>query len=197
MKNTLLIATLMLSTLTFAQDSLLTSVTDTVISFKKEIYNPLAKPNTYQNTDNPNYWKNKMPNKAYWQQDVYYNIKAKIDEETDIISATEQLTYTNNSPDELDVVYFHLYQNAFQPDSYLEELQFQNGKNPKYGDYEAQKLGTIINNITVNGLNVKTELDNTILKVYLPNTLKTNNSITFDIEFKTYFDSGDLILFYI
>ena len=130
MKNTLLIATLIVSTLTFAQDSLLTSVTDTVISFKKARYNPLAKPNTYQNADNPNYRRNKMPNKAYWQQDVYYNIKAKIDEETDIISATEQLTYTNNSPDELDVVYFHLYLTAFQPDSYLEELQFQNGKNP-------------------------------------------------------------------
>ena len=191
MKNTLLISALIFSTLTFAQDSLITSVTDTV-SLKQEKYNALAKPNTYQNTDNPNYWKNKMPHAAYWQQDVYYNIKAKIDEETDIISATEQLTYTNNSPDELNVVYFHLYQNAFQPDSYLEELQFQNGKNPKYGDYEAQKLGTIIDNITVNRLNVKTELDNTILKVYLPNTLKTNSSITFDIEFKTYFDSGDL-----
>ena len=176
MRNILLVAILFISTLSFAQEK----------------YNALATPNTYQNTDNPNYWKNKMPHAAYWQQDVYYNIKAKIDEETDIISATEQLTYTNNSPDELAVVYFHLYQNAFQPDSYLEELQFQNGKDPKYGDYEAQKLGTIINDITVNGLNVKTELDNTILKVYLPTTLKTNSSITFDIEFKTYFDSGDL-----
>jgi aminopeptidase N len=192
MKNILLIATLIVSNLTSAQDSLLTSVTDTIISIKKERYNPLDQPNTYQNTDNPNYWKNKMPHAAYWQQDVYYNIKAKIDEETDIISATEQLTYTNNSPDDLDVVYFHLYQNAFQPDSYLEELQFQNGKNPKYGEYESQKLGTIIDNITIDGITVKTELDNTILKVYLPSFLKTNNSITFDIKFKTYFDSGDL-----
>ena len=116
MKNTLLITTLILSTLTFAQDSLITSSSDTT-SIKQEKYNPLAPPNTYQNSDNPNYWKNKMPHKAYWQQDVYYNIKARIDEETDIITATEQLTYTNNSPDELNIVYFHFYQNAFQPDS--------------------------------------------------------------------------------
>ena len=60
MKNTLLIATLILSTLTSAQDSLFTSITDTT-SLKQERYNPLAPPNTYQNTDNPNYWKNKMP----------------------------------------------------------------------------------------------------------------------------------------
>ena len=102
------------------------------ISFAQEIYNPLSSPNTYQNEDNPNYWKNKPPNKSYWQQDVHYIIKAKIDEQTDIIDATQKLIYTNNSPDELDVVYFHLYQNAFQPDSYLDELQSQNGKNPQY-----------------------------------------------------------------
>ena len=176
MKKALIIAILLVSTLTYAQEK----------------YNPLAPPNTYQNTDNPNYWKNKMPHKAYWQQDVYYNIKATIDEETDIITATEQLTYTNNSPDELDVVYFHLYQNAFQPDSYLDELQSKNGNNPKYGKYESQKLGTIIEKMTVNEINVITELDNTILKVYLPTTLKPNMSITFDIKFKTYFDDGDV-----
>ena len=176
MKKTLIIVILLISTLTYAQEK----------------YNPLAPPNTYQNTENPNYWKNKMPHKAYWQQDVYYNIKATVDEETDIITATEQLTYTNNSPDELDVVYFHLYQNAFQPDSYLDELQSKNGNNPKYGKYESQKLGTIIDKMTVNGINVITELDNTILKVYLPTTLKPNMSITFDIKFKTYFDDGEV-----
>jgi aminopeptidase N len=191
MKKTLLIATLIASTFTSAQDSLITSVNEDP-HVKKEKYNPLSPPNTYQNADNPNYWKNKMPHAAYWQQDVYYNIKARIDEETDIITATEQLTYTNNSPDELNVVYFHIYQNAFQPGSYLDELQSQNGKNPKYGEYESQKLGTTIDEISINGENVATELDNTILKVYLPTTLKKNMSITFDIKFKTYFDDGDV-----
>jgi hypothetical protein len=191
MKKTLLIATLIASTFTSAQDSLITSVNEGPY-VKKGNYNPLSSPNTYQNADNPNYWKNKMPHAAYWQQDVYYNIKARIDEETDIITATEQLTYTNNSPDELNVVYFHIYQNAFQPGSYLDELQSQNGKNPKYGEYESQKLGTTIDEISINGENVATELDNTILKVYLPTTLKKNMSITFDIKFKTYFDDGDV-----
>ena len=83
MKNTLLIITLLFSTLTFAQDSLLNLTIDST-SLIQEEYNPLAPPNTYQNTDNPNYWKNKMPNKSYWQQDVYYTIKAIIDEETEI-----------------------------------------------------------------------------------------------------------------
>ena len=156
------------------------------------VYNPLSGPNTYQNKDNPNYWKNKMPHKGYWQQDVHYIIKAKIDEETDIISANQELIYTNNSPDTLDVVYFHLYQNAFQPDSYLDELQTQNKKNPKYGEYENKKLGTIIESLSIDGENVKLELDNTILKVYLPKKLRPNEKCTFKIQFKTYFDQGDV-----
>ena len=56
-------------------------------SFGQEKYNPLYPPNTYQNEDNPNYWKNKKPYTDYWQQDVHYKIKATINEETDIISA--------------------------------------------------------------------------------------------------------------
>ncbi len=190
MKKILFITSFLVSSFVFAKDSLITVTADTI--HEKQKYNPLSQPNTYQNVDNPNYWKNKMPHAAYWQQDVYYNIKAKIDEETDIITATQQLTYTNNSPDELDIVYFHLYQNAFQPNSYLDELQAQNGKNPKYGKYESQKLGTDIQSITIEGIDLKTELDNTILKVYLPNTLKRNSSVTFDIQFKTYFDNGDV-----
>ena len=160
--------------------------------FAQDAYNPLDKPNTYRNLDNPNYWKNKMPNKAYWQQDIYYNIKANIDEETDIILGEEKLTYWNNSPDTLGFVYFHLYQNAFQPDSYLDNLQKENGKNPKYGKYESKKLGTTIEDITINGKKVKTELDNTILKVYLAESLYPDSNITFDIKFKTYFDSGEV-----
>ena len=164
----------------------------TVLSFAQEKYNPLAKPNTYRNADNPNYWKNKMPHPGYWQQDVYYRIKANIDETTDIIDADQTLTYWNNSPDDMDFVYFHLYQNAFQPDSYLDELQKENGKSPKYGNYESEKLGTVIESIFVNGEKVKTVLDNTILKVYLPNTLKSKGTTTFKIKFKTYFDQGEV-----
>ena len=70
----------------------------TISAFSQTKYNALAKPNTYQNDDNPNYWKNKMPHAAYWQQDVHYNITANIDETTDIISANQSLTYWNNSP---------------------------------------------------------------------------------------------------
>ena len=70
----------------------------------------------YRSTSNPGYWKNRKPFDGYWQQDVNYAIKATIDEKTDIISASQTLTYYNNSPDTIKVVYFHLYNigiNAF------------------------------------------------------------------------------------
>jgi aminopeptidase N len=155
-------------------------------------YNPLLPPNTYRNADNPNYWKNKLPFCGYWQQDVHYKIKARIDEKKDIISASEELTYWNNSPDTLTFVFFHLYQNAFQPESYYDKLQRANKINPVYGQYESQKKGTEINYLKVNGKNVKIEIDNTIMKVYLPEPLLPNQSITFTMDFKTYFDKGSV-----
>lgn len=141
----------------------------------------------YRSSGNMFYWKNRNPEKGYWQQDVYYKIKASIDEKTDIITGNEELIYFNNSPHELSFVYFHLYQNAFQPDSYYDDLLKLNNVNPKYGNYELQKLGTVVEKITHEGILLKTELDNTILKVYLSKPLKQGESITFNIDFKTYF----------
>jgi len=142
----------------------------------------------YRSKENHNYWGNRKPYEGYWQQDVYYNIKATINEKTDILSGSEELTYYNNSPDDLSFVYFHLYENAFQPGSYYDNLSKSNNNIPQYGHYESKKLGMTVESITIDGKELKTELDNTILKVYLPLTLKSGESITFKIKFKTYFD---------
>lgn len=131
-----------------------------------------------------------MPFEGYWQQDVHYEIKAKVDEKTLVIDGSEKLTYWNNSPDTLTYVFFHLYQNAFQPDAYLDELQKNNGVKPYYGYYEKNKLGTAIEAIDEKGKEVKVEIDNTILKVYLSEPLLPNQSTQFNIKFKTFFDGG-------
>ncbi len=133
-----------------------------------------------------------MPHPGYWQQDVHYRIEANIDETTDIIDATEHLTYYNNSPDTLKHVFFHLYQNAFQPDSYYDDLQNNNGTKPKYGKYESLKLGTEIEQLSTEGLILKREIDNTIMKVWLHDPLPPNDTVRFYIKFKTYFDIGSV-----
>jgi aminopeptidase N len=163
-----------------------------LISFSQS-YDPIHPPNSYQSLENPNYWKNRKPYPGYWQQDVHYTIDAKIDERTDIVSASEQLTYWNNSPDTLRFVFFHLYQNAFQPGSYCSALHEANDYPIVYGPYEKDTLGTVVKNIMIDGKSVKTQLDNTILKVFLNEPLLPNSSISINLDFKTYFDySGSI-----
>lgn len=151
-------------------------------------YNPLHPPATYRQADNPQYWKNRSPEASYWQQDVHYNIKVSIDETTDIISGTLELTYWNNSPKALNEAFFHLYQNAFQPDSYLDKLKEEQGSTPVYGTYAQDKKGTEVENVTVDGQNATTELDNTILRIDLPKPLQPGASMVIRMSFKTYFD---------
>ena len=83
--------------------------------------------NTYQSASNPYYWKNRKPFEGYWQQDVHYKITASLDDKSDIIDGSMELAYTNNSPDELPFVYFHLYSNAQVKGSYLTDLYKNNG----------------------------------------------------------------------
>lgn len=145
--------------------------------------------NNYQSINNPNYWKNRKPFDGYWQQDVYYNLKANIDEKTNIVDGIEELVYWNNSPDTLTYVYFHMYNNAFQPGSYYDQLHNANNIYPRYGKWEAQKKGIEIIEMKVDGETVKMELDNTVMKVYLPKPLPPNRHITFNSTFKSYFDA--------
>lgn len=151
----------------------------------------------YTSTDNAYYWKNRKPYEGYWQQDVYYNIKANINEQTNIITGYEELTYKNNSNDTLSFVFFHLYQNAFQPGSYLHDLTKSNNVKPRYGKYESQGLNIKIDGIKSLSINshgseveLKYIIDNTIMKVMLPEGLLPGAEIKFAIHFKTYYDNG-------
>ncbi|MDP3558023.1 MAG: M1 family metallopeptidase [Bacteroidota bacterium] len=143
----------------------------------------------YRSATNPLYWKNRKPFEGYWQQDVHYNIKAELNDSTDILTGNEELTYWNNSPYDISFVYFHLYSNAQIKDSYCADLYKNNDYNLKFGKYRSNGLGTQVEKITVNGAELKTELDNTILKVYFQKPLKSGESITMTLDFKTYFDT--------
>ncbi|NNC85657.1 MAG: M1 family metallopeptidase [Bacteroidia bacterium] len=166
---------------------------------KGQNYNPNKLPNTYQSQQNPLYWKNKMPFAGYWQQDVHYKIDAEINSETDIIDATQQLDYYNNSPDTLFVLYFHLYQNAFQPGSYYDKFKNANNEPQWFGKYERQKLGTTISKIKVSNNSSKNKFytpdtihDNSIFIVKLNSPLPPNQNVKIEIDFKTYFDKGSM-----
>lgn len=138
------------------------------------------------------YWKNKKPHADYWQQDVHYKINATVNDEKDEIVGEEELTYYNNSPDDLNTVYFHLYQNAFQPGSYAHALNEVNHENTTFGKYEALKMGTLVDKIMIDGKAVSYKLDNTILIVKLETPIKSGTSVVFNINFRTYWDNGSM-----
>ncbi|MDP1727848.1 MAG: M1 family aminopeptidase [Bacteroidota bacterium] len=162
----------------------------------------------YRSAENPYYWKNRMPDAAYWQQDVHYKINARLDDSADIVEGFEILKYYNNSPDTLWFLYFHLYQNAFVKGSYLESLNKANHFKQKFGKYENTGKGTEIIYLAVNEVNGNRfsntssdnftdgkgqsnfEIDNSIMKVVLPEPLLPNASCELSINFKTYFDAG-------
>ena len=50
----------------------------------------------------------------YFQQEVNYKIKVKLDDENHTITAFETIEYINNSPDTLNFIYFHLWPNAYK-----------------------------------------------------------------------------------
>ncbi len=56
----------------------------------------------------------------YWQQHVNYKINVEVDLTNWQYQGTEKLVYTNNSPDTLTQVFYHMYPNAFQPGSEMD-----------------------------------------------------------------------------
>ena len=59
-------------------------------------------------------------NNGYWQQHVDYTMDVDVDVKKFQYSGTQNLVYTNNSPEILNKVYYHLYYNAFQPNSEMD-----------------------------------------------------------------------------
>ena len=116
-----------------------------------------------------------------------------VDAENFTYQGKQTLTYTNNSPDELKVVYFHLYWNAFKAGSMMDQRVGGQGKN---GDSRLQKDGISrlasipkteegaqnIHWIKQNGKDLKFEIQETIMKVELATPIKPNSSTTFTMD---------------
>ncbi|MCS6991795.1 MAG: M1 family metallopeptidase [Chitinophagales bacterium] len=157
---------------------------------KGSVYDPNRPPNDYRSAANPYYWKNRKPHAAYWQQDLYYRITAFVDEQTHTIRGRQWLIYWNNSPDTLYEVFFHLYQQAFVKGGHLEALNRANWFKQRFGPYEAAGKGCLLDTVAVEGQLMQWEQDFSVMRLPLPRPLPPNDSLTFYMSFRTYFDSG-------
>ncbi len=130
---------------------------------------------------------------AYYQQAAQYKMDIDVNAEKFTYEGNQTLNYSNNSPDELNVVYFHLYWNAFKPNSMMDQRVAGQGKN---GDSRLQKDGISrlasipkdqegaqnIHWIKQNGKELKFEIQETVMKVYLNESIKPNTKTTFTME---------------
>ena len=126
---------------------------------------------------------------AYWQQHIDYTMNIDVDAENHQYKGTQQVIYTNNSPDELTKVYYHLYFNAFQPGSQM-DIRSLNIKDPdsrvrdRISKLNTAEIGYIkVKSLKQNGSTVSFETVGTVLEVTLNTPIKSGKSVTLDMIF--------------
>lgn len=71
--------------------------------------------------------------KPYFQQDVKYEIEVTLDDKKHQLRGLIDITYTNNSPETLEFIYFHLWPNAYKDNSTALGVQMrENGSLTSY-----------------------------------------------------------------
>ncbi|MBC7748217.1 MAG: M1 family metallopeptidase [Methylotenera sp.] len=140
-------------------------------------------------------------NTGYWQQHVDYKMDVTMDVSTYRYKGTQELVYTNNSPDTLKKVYYHLYNNAFQPGSEM-DARIQSIRDPdarmvnkiKVGSNEMKQsrikmlkpneTGYLnITDFKQDGSTASVETIGTILEVTLAKPIAPNSKTTFTLNF--------------
>ena len=133
---------------------------------------------------------NSIPsNPFYWQQHVNYKMEIDMDVNTYQYKGKQELVYTNNSPDTLTKVFYHLYFNAFQPGS---EMDINSLTVPdadqrirdRISKLKPDEIGYIkVTSLKQNGRKIKHETVGTILEVNLEHPILPGEKATFDMVF--------------
>lgn len=126
---------------------------------------------------------------TYWQQHVDYKMDIDMDVNTYQYKGKQTLVYTNNSPDILDRVYYHLYFNAFQPGSEM-DVRSRTIADPdrRVGDRISKlapnEIGYIkVNSLKQDGKTINHETVGTVLEVALAKPIQPGQSVTFTMDF--------------
>ena len=89
---------------------------------------------------------------GYFQQAVNYTINATLDDQQHQISGDITIEYTNNSPDELEVIWLHLWPNAFSKRNTAFARQKIRQGSSRFYFADEEDLGSVSNlNFTVDG----------------------------------------------
>ena len=118
---------------------------------------------------------------------VKYEIDVTLNDTAHTLSAYERLEYTNNSPDTLEFIWFHLWPNAYKNDSTAFAKQQIKSGSRRFVNADEEDRGFIDSlNFLVDGIKAKWEnhtdwID--IAKIMLPNLLLPGKSVIIETPF--------------
>jgi hypothetical protein len=133
-----------------------------------------------------------------WQQRVKYNMDINMDVSTNRFTGKQKLEYSNNSPDTLYKVFYHLYWNAFQPGSMMDVRSRELGKikfngRPDWDGRVRDRIAKLkddeigyqkVLSLKMNGVAQKYILHETILEVQLSKPILPRSKVVFDMDFE-------------
>ena len=129
-------------------------------------------------------------NTSYWQQHVDYKMEVDMKVDNFQYTGSQELVYTNNSPDTLHRVFYHLYFNAFQPGSEM-DVRSLTIKDPdrRVGDRiskltEEEQGYLRVSSLDQNGKELTYEEVGTVLEVELDEPILPGEKATFNMEFE-------------
>jgi len=127
---------------------------------------------------------------GYWQQHVSYKMEIDMDVNTNRFTGHQELIYTNNSPDTLHQVFYHLYYNAFQPGSMM-DVRSRSIADPdprvqdRIYDLKPDEIGyQKIKSLKQKSADVQFKMEGTILQVSLNEPILPGKSTTFIMDFE-------------
>jgi len=151
------------------------------ITIAQQLYEPRDIKQAYKNNTRD---LSGNPGKNYWQNRGVYHIKLKANPPSRTIYGSEDITYTNNSPDTLKVLNFKLYLNNHKPGA------------PRLWQANKKFLtsGVHIDNYTENGQKIEWESDkngtNKLIKLTSALAPKKSIKLSFKWHYKVSIQSG-------
>lgn len=125
-----------------------------------------------------------------WSQDVNYEMDIHLDADEHQYTGHQTLEYTNNSPDTLHTVYYHLYFNAFHPESMMAErhrhLPDPDRRTvPRIFELSSDEQGWHrIHALTQDGQAVEYEINDTVMRVALNRPIAPGETSTFTMKWR-------------
>ncbi len=147
----------------------------------KQLGSELPTPNSYRTASG-------APGHEYWQQQADVKMDIELDDENQKITGTETITYHNNSPDALKYLWLQLDQNMRAKDSDTYKIR----SNSIEKEMSPRSLSRMNNNFD-GGFKIESVTDaenqklnytivKTMMRVDLPNELKTGEKVQFNIS---------------